>query len=115
MLDSKGCSFTTSGGVLRFSKENKKMMRGKKSKRLYRLEESIQIGEVLSDMGPMVLANRMDKESNNCTNIRGASAGIPGESVVVQVIGRCFEMCVEVWLDTSGVTTAGYLARSSEK
>ncbi|GFS40000.1 autophagy 2 [Actinidia rufa] len=33
--------------------------------------------ELLSDMGPVVLARRMDKESNRCTEACKASAGIP--------------------------------------
>ncbi|GFS42294.1 hypothetical protein Acr_00g0079110 [Actinidia rufa] len=38
-------------------------------------------GELLSDMGPVVLARRMDKESNHCTERRKASAGdIHGEA-----------------------------------
>ncbi|GFY93081.1 hypothetical protein Acr_08g0014770 [Actinidia rufa] len=44
MLDSKGCSFDASGGILRVSKENKKMLWGKKTRGLYRLEGSVQTG-----------------------------------------------------------------------
>ncbi|GFS33425.1 hypothetical protein Acr_00g0028380 [Actinidia rufa] len=44
MLDSKGCSFDASGGILRVSKENKEMLWGKKTRGLYRLEGSVQIG-----------------------------------------------------------------------
>ncbi|GFZ14598.1 hypothetical protein Acr_24g0007880 [Actinidia rufa] len=40
--------------------------------------------ELLSDMGPVVLARRMDKGSNHCTEVRKASAGVPGGSGVVQ-------------------------------
>ncbi|GFS36195.1 plant UBX domain-containing protein 2 [Actinidia rufa] len=39
-------------------------------------------GELLSDMGPMVLARRMDKGSNRCTEVRKASAGVPRGSGV---------------------------------
>ncbi|GFZ17521.1 hypothetical protein Acr_26g0007910 [Actinidia rufa] len=40
--------------------------------------------ELLSDMGPMVLARRVDKGTNRCTEVRKASAGVPGGSGVVQ-------------------------------
>ncbi|GFY94145.1 hypothetical protein Acr_09g0005910 [Actinidia rufa] len=40
-------------------------------------------GELLSDMGPMVLERRMDKGSNRCTEVRKASAGVLGGSVMV--------------------------------
>ncbi|GFY96388.1 hypothetical protein Acr_11g0006940 [Actinidia rufa] len=38
--------------------------------------------ELLSDMGPVVLARRMDKGSNRFTEVRKASAGVPRESRV---------------------------------
>ena len=44
MLDSKGCSFDASGGILRVSKGNKEMLWGKKTRGLYRLEENVQTG-----------------------------------------------------------------------
>ncbi|GFZ18508.1 phytochrome and flowering time regulatory protein [Actinidia rufa] len=44
MLDSKGCSFDASGGILRVFKENKEMLWGKKTGGLYRLEGSVQTG-----------------------------------------------------------------------
>ncbi|GFZ17267.1 hypothetical protein Acr_26g0005370 [Actinidia rufa] len=44
MLDSKGCSFDASGGILRVSKENKEMLWGKKTGGLYRLEGNVQTG-----------------------------------------------------------------------
>ena len=40
-------------------------------------------GELLSDMGPVVLARRVDKGSNRCTEVRKASAGVLGGSVMV--------------------------------
>ncbi|GFY98604.1 hypothetical protein Acr_13g0000050 [Actinidia rufa] len=39
--------------------------------------------ELLSDMGPVVLARRVDKGSNRCTEVRKASAGVLGGSVMV--------------------------------
>ncbi|GFZ14252.1 hypothetical protein Acr_24g0004420 [Actinidia rufa] len=57
MLDSKGCSFDASGRILR--------------------------GELLSNMGPVVLARRVDKGSNRCTEVRKASTGVLGRSVMV--------------------------------
>ncbi|GFS29603.1 hypothetical protein Acr_00g0007440 [Actinidia rufa] len=42
--DSKGCSFEASGGILRVSKGNKKMLWGKKTRGLYRLEGNVQTG-----------------------------------------------------------------------
>ncbi|GFY99519.1 hypothetical protein Acr_13g0009190 [Actinidia rufa] len=44
MLDSKGCSFEASGGILRVSKGNKEMLWGKKTRGLYRLEGNVQTG-----------------------------------------------------------------------
>ncbi|GFY89759.1 hypothetical protein Acr_06g0016990 [Actinidia rufa] len=40
-------------------------------------------GELLSDIGPVVLARRMDKGSNRCTEVRKASAGVLRGSVMV--------------------------------
>ncbi|GFZ06538.1 hypothetical protein Acr_18g0007080 [Actinidia rufa] len=82
MLDAKGCRFEASGGILRVFKGNKEMLWGKKTEGLYRLEGNVQTGELLSDMGPVVLARRMDKGSNRCTEVRKASAGVPGGSGV---------------------------------
>ncbi|GFZ09180.1 cytochrome P450, family 716, subfamily A, polypeptide 1 [Actinidia rufa] len=39
--------------------------------------------KLLSDMGPVVLARRMDKGSNHCTEVCKASAGVLGGSVMV--------------------------------
>ncbi|GFY95593.1 hypothetical protein Acr_10g0009780 [Actinidia rufa] len=58
-----------------FPRENKEMLWGKKTGRLYRLRGVSKQGELLSDMGPMVLERRMDKGSNRCTEVRKASAG----------------------------------------
>ncbi|GFZ12797.1 pectin lyase-like superfamily protein [Actinidia rufa] len=44
ILDSKGCSFDASRGTLRVFKGNKKMLWGKKTRGLYRLEGSVQTG-----------------------------------------------------------------------
>ncbi|GFY84374.1 ribosomal protein L23/L15e family protein [Actinidia rufa] len=77
MLDSMGCSIAAKGGILRISKKNKEMLRGKKTRELYRLEGSVQ-EELLSDIGPVILERRMDKRSNRCTKARKASVGIPG-------------------------------------
>ena len=41
-LDTKGCNFAASGEILRVSKENTKMLRGRKTGGLYRLEGSVQ-------------------------------------------------------------------------
>ncbi|GFY84998.1 hypothetical protein Acr_03g0017720 [Actinidia rufa] len=43
MLDLKGCISDASGGTLRIFKENKKMLWGKKTEGLYRLEGSVQV------------------------------------------------------------------------
>ncbi|GFS34735.1 hypothetical protein Acr_00g0035650 [Actinidia rufa] len=40
-------------------------------------------GELLSDMGPVVLVRRVDKGSNHCTEVRKAIAGVLGGSVMV--------------------------------
>ena len=42
------------------------------------------MGELLSDMGLVVLARRIDKGSNRCTKARKASAGVPEGFGVVQ-------------------------------
>ncbi|GFS35513.1 Zim17-type zinc finger protein [Actinidia rufa] len=81
-------NFDASGGILRVSKGNKEILWGKKTRGLYRLEGSVQTGELLSDMGPMVLARRMDKGSNRCTEVRKASAGVLGGSGVLCAQGR---------------------------
>ncbi|GFS37114.1 hypothetical protein Acr_00g0049960 [Actinidia rufa] len=44
MLDSKGCSFEASGGILRVSNGNKEMLWEKKTRGLYRLEGNVQTG-----------------------------------------------------------------------
>ncbi|GFY87494.1 hypothetical protein Acr_05g0011330 [Actinidia rufa] len=44
MLDSMGCSIVAKGGILRISKGNKEMLRGRKTRGLYRLEGSVQTG-----------------------------------------------------------------------
>ncbi|GFS43592.1 hypothetical protein Acr_00g0085960 [Actinidia rufa] len=44
MLDSMGCSIAAKGGILRISKGNKEMLRGRKTRGLYRLEGSVQTG-----------------------------------------------------------------------
>ncbi|GFY96657.1 hypothetical protein Acr_11g0009630 [Actinidia rufa] len=44
MLDSKGCNFDASGGILRVSKGNTEMLWGKKTRGLYRLEGNVQTG-----------------------------------------------------------------------
>ncbi|GFZ02264.1 hypothetical protein Acr_15g0008720 [Actinidia rufa] len=86
VVDSKGCNFDASGGTLRVSKENKEMLCGKKTGGLYRLDwrGMSRQEELLSDIGPMVLARRMDKGSNRCTEVRKASTGAPRGSRVVQ-------------------------------
>ncbi|GFS29190.1 hypothetical protein Acr_00g0005730 [Actinidia rufa] len=70
--------------ILRVSKGNKEMLWGKKTRGLIPIGGMSRQGELLSDMGPMVLVRRMDKESNRCTEVLKASAGVPGGSVVVQ-------------------------------
>ncbi|GFZ21518.1 hypothetical protein Acr_29g0006800 [Actinidia rufa] len=42
MLDSMGCSIAVKGGILRISKGNKEMLRGRKTRGLYRLEGNVQ-------------------------------------------------------------------------
>ncbi|GFY90898.1 hypothetical protein Acr_07g0010940 [Actinidia rufa] len=44
MLDSMGCSIAAKGGILRISKGNKEMLRGTKTRGLYRLEGDVQTG-----------------------------------------------------------------------
>ncbi|GFZ21624.1 O-Glycosyl hydrolases family 17 protein [Actinidia rufa] len=44
MLDSNGCSFDANGGTLRVFKRNKEMLWRRKTRRLYRLEGSVQTG-----------------------------------------------------------------------
>ena len=50
---------------------------GKEDWKTIPIKESVQTGELLFDMGPVVLARRMDKGSNRCTKAHKASAGIP--------------------------------------
>ena len=44
MLDSKGCNIATSGEVLRVFKGNKEILRGRKTRGIYRLKGSVQPG-----------------------------------------------------------------------
>ncbi|GFS37296.1 hypothetical protein Acr_00g0051210 [Actinidia rufa] len=46
MLDSMGYSIIAKGGILRIFKRNKEMLRGRKTRGLYRLEGSVQTGRV---------------------------------------------------------------------
>ncbi|GFY85531.1 hypothetical protein Acr_04g0002690 [Actinidia rufa] len=51
-------------------------------------------GELLSDMGPVVLARRMDKGSNCCTEARKASAGVPrGFGAIQERKEMLWDMC----------------------
>ncbi|PSS11643.1 Voltage-dependent P/Q-type calcium channel subunit alpha-1A like, partial [Actinidia chinensis var. chinensis] len=59
MLDSKECNFDASGGTLRVSKRNKEMLWGKKTRGLYRLERSVQIGGAIVRHG----SNDISKEN----------------------------------------------------
>ncbi|GFY86194.1 hypothetical protein Acr_04g0009320 [Actinidia rufa] len=58
-------------------------------------------GELLSNMGPVVLARRMDKGSNRCTEVRKASAGVLGGSVMVpggsEVVQERMEMLLNMY------------------
>ncbi|GFY92213.1 hypothetical protein Acr_08g0006090 [Actinidia rufa] len=54
---------SASGGTLRVSKENRRSCKRRKTGRLYRLKENVQTGELLSDIGPVVLARWMDEEA----------------------------------------------------
>ncbi|GFS34467.1 hypothetical protein Acr_00g0034130 [Actinidia rufa] len=47
MIDSKGYSFAASGGILRVFKGNKEMLLRRKTRGLYRLEGSVQIGRAI--------------------------------------------------------------------
>ncbi|GFS43202.1 hypothetical protein Acr_00g0084180 [Actinidia rufa] len=75
MLDLKGCSFEANGGTLRVSKGNKEMLREGRLEGYTNWRGVSKLGKLLSDMGPVVLARRMDKGSNRCTEARKASAG----------------------------------------
>ncbi|GFY82764.1 plastid-lipid associated protein PAP [Actinidia rufa] len=86
MLDSKGYSFDASGGTLRVFKGKQGDVVGKEGWRLYRLEGSVQTrGGYLEDPE------------------RYKSAG------------RCFGICTEVWLDTSGATSEGCPKKAQRK
>ncbi|GFS39506.1 hypothetical protein Acr_00g0063350 [Actinidia rufa] len=54
---------SASGGTLRVSKGNRRSCRRRKTGRLYRLRENVQTEELLSDIGPVVLARWMDEET----------------------------------------------------
>ncbi|GFZ09876.1 hypothetical protein Acr_21g0004750 [Actinidia rufa] len=56
------CAETESGGTLRVSKRNRRSCKRRKTGRLYRLRENVQTGELLSDIGPVVLARWMDEK-----------------------------------------------------
>ncbi|GFY87644.1 hypothetical protein Acr_05g0012830 [Actinidia rufa] len=63
---------------------NKEMLWGKKIGGLYRLEGSVQTGGAMSDMGSVVLARRVDKGSNRCTEVLGGSVMVPRGSGALQ-------------------------------
>ncbi|GFZ15968.1 hypothetical protein Acr_25g0003770 [Actinidia rufa] len=71
-----------SGGILRVSKGNRKCCKRRKTEGLYQLEGVSRQEELLSDIGPVVLARRMDEESNRCTEACKASAGISEDDVL---------------------------------
>ncbi|GFS43661.1 hypothetical protein Acr_00g0086260 [Actinidia rufa] len=83
MLDLKGCSFDASGGILRVSKENKEILWERRLEGYTDWRGVSRQEELLSDMGLVVLARRMDKGSNRCTEVRKASAGLLGGSIMV--------------------------------
>ncbi|GFY85303.1 hypothetical protein Acr_04g0000410 [Actinidia rufa] len=59
-------------------------------------------GELLSDIGPVVLARRMDKGSNCCTEVRKASARVLGGSVMVPKGSRAVQERREMLWDMYG-------------
>ncbi|GFZ16948.1 hypothetical protein Acr_26g0002180 [Actinidia rufa] len=85
-----------------FFKGNKEMLLRRKTRRLYRLEGSAQTGELLSDMGLMVLASRMDMGSNSCTKARQSKHRVLGGYGMYRSAKRCFEICAEVCPNSSG-------------
>ncbi|GFS38060.1 hypothetical protein Acr_00g0055380 [Actinidia rufa] len=81
-----------------------KMLQEKKTEGLYRLEGVSRQEELLSDIGPVVLARRMDEESNRAQRYAKQAQGYQKDvlegSGVVQECKRCFGIRVEVWPDT---------------
>ena len=73
MLDLKGCNFVASGRTLRVFKKNKEMLRGRNIRGLYQWRVVSGQGKLLLDMSLVVLARRMDKESNSCRKACKAS------------------------------------------
>ncbi|GFY85859.1 hypothetical protein Acr_04g0005970 [Actinidia rufa] len=66
-------------------------------------------GELLSDIGLVILARRLDKESNRCIEVRKASARVLGRSVMVLRRSRAVQERREMLWDMPGVLN-GWLA-----
>ncbi|GFZ06992.1 hypothetical protein Acr_18g0011620 [Actinidia rufa] len=94
--DSKRCSFNASRRTLRVFKGNKEMLWGRRLEGYTNWREVSRQGELLSDMNPVILSRRMDKESNRCTEVRKASTWVLGGSIMVPrgfgVVQECREM-----------------------
>ncbi|GFS44091.1 similar to ZIM-like 1 [Actinidia rufa] len=92
-----------------FSKGNKEMLWGKKTRGLYRLEGNVQTGELLSDMGPVVLAREeWTREATVAQRYAKQAQGYLEDPEWYKSAGRCFGICTEVWPDTSDATSAGW-------
>ncbi|GFS40774.1 hypothetical protein Acr_00g0070470 [Actinidia rufa] len=108
ILDSKGCSFDASGGILRVSKGNKKMLWGKKTRGLYRLEGNVQIGGATVRHGSSGISEKeWTREAIVAQRYAKQAQGYLEDPEWYKSTGRCFGICTEVWPDTSGATSAG--------
>ncbi|GFZ19216.1 hypothetical protein Acr_27g0009550 [Actinidia rufa] len=75
MLDSKGCSFEASGGILRVFKGNKEMLWGKKTRGLYRLEGNVQTGGATVRHESNDISEKNGQGKSNCAGYAKQAAG----------------------------------------
>ncbi|GFS31562.1 hypothetical protein Acr_00g0018110 [Actinidia rufa] len=86
MLDSKGCSFNTSGGTLRVSKKNKEILWGKKTRGLYRLDRSVQIGGATVRHGSSGISKKNGQGKQPLHRAQGDTLGYVQKSSQTRVV-----------------------------
>ncbi|GFZ04844.1 hypothetical protein Acr_17g0004160 [Actinidia rufa] len=89
MLDSKGCSFDASGEILRVFQRNKKMLLGKKTGGLYRLEGNVQTGGATVRHGSSGISKENGQGKQPLHRVQGDALGYvrkSGQTRVVQPV-----------------------------
>ncbi|GFZ16793.1 hypothetical protein Acr_26g0000630 [Actinidia rufa] len=113
----EGCNIATSGGILRVSNKNKEMLRGRKTRGLYRLKGSVQIvGATIKhgwSSGISKNNGQGKQQLHRCT--QSSAGGYLKDPKWYKSTERCFEIYAEVWPDTNGATSAGCPEKSSKE